>query len=231
MGHKSASEIEQHNVSRMGEELGLAYSALWQELALLHQRWENYVELFGTNPGRIKILNQAGSSTIRVIQDSLWESILLHIARLTDPPHAHRRPDQSNLSIRHLTALTEGEPLNNELKDRQAAALDACKFARHWRDKSIAHRDLSVALKRNAEPLAHASRLSVKHALESLANYLNMVSEHYLGSTTSYEYSNFGDSAVQLLYVIRDGLRHLEAERERIRNRDYDNVSSKPDPL
>ena len=231
MIHRSAEEIQRDNISLMGEELGMAYSALWQELALLYQKWENYVELFGTNPGRIDVLNRAASSTIRVIQDALWESILLHIARLTDPPHAHRKPDQANLSIRHLTALLQETPLRDDIQTKQTETLDACKFARNWRDKSIAHRDISVALKKNAEPLAHASRLTVKLALQSLENYLNSVSTHYLQSTTGFEYGHQGDDAVALLYVIRDGLRHQDAERERIRNRDYANLRHGPDPI
>ena len=60
-----------------GEPLGALFSALWQEVAVLHFHWKEYVELFGTKPERIALLNRAAPHFFRMLQDELWESTLL----------------------------------------------------------------------------------------------------------------------------------------------------------
>ncbi|WP_407690639.1 AbiU2 domain-containing protein [Rhodocyclus tenuis] len=70
----------------MGGEIGKVYSALWQEVAWINKKWNQYVELFGTSPERIELLNRAAPSFFRTFQDSLLDDVLLHLARLTDPP-------------------------------------------------------------------------------------------------------------------------------------------------
>jgi hypothetical protein len=64
-------------------------------LALL--KWGEYVELFGTKPSRIDLRNRAAGGFFRVVQDGLWEDVLLHVARLTDAPRSGGR---ANLTIR-----------------------------------------------------------------------------------------------------------------------------------
>ena len=49
-------------------------------------KWEEYLELFGKTSSRIHLLNQSAPVFFKIVQDSLWENIILHLARLTDPP-------------------------------------------------------------------------------------------------------------------------------------------------
>jgi hypothetical protein len=58
MAHRSAEEMKQHYAAKMGEELGTQFAALWQEVALLHRKWSEYVALFATNSTRVDVLNQ-----------------------------------------------------------------------------------------------------------------------------------------------------------------------------
>lgn len=87
------------NVVAMGEELGLLYSALWQQVAGLHHKWEQFVVLFGTKESRVQLLNASAGQFFRVVQDTLRGDTLLHIARLTD---SAKSAGKSNLSIRRL---------------------------------------------------------------------------------------------------------------------------------
>ena len=70
----------------MGWELGELYAALWREVAGIHSKWAEYVVLYGTKESRVDLLNRAAPRFARLIQDTLWENTVLHIARLTDPP-------------------------------------------------------------------------------------------------------------------------------------------------
>ncbi len=55
---RNTDEAKQANIEKMGEPLGVVYSALCQEVSLMHLEWNEYVELFGTKPERIVLLNE-----------------------------------------------------------------------------------------------------------------------------------------------------------------------------
>lgn len=211
--HTSLENKADH-VSKMGEEIGLIYDALWQEIAWIHKKWAEYVALFGTTPERIELLNQAAPSFFRTVQDSMWEDVLLHLARLTDSP---RSMGKSNLSMKRLAAAVANSPIYAEITELVETAQQRTEFARDWRNRKLAHRDLDLVLGRHVEPLAPASRAAVKDALTTLAAVLNVVSGHYLDSTTMFELGSNSSDAVSLLSVLRDGLRHDEERRERIK--------------
>jgi hypothetical protein len=65
------------------------------------------VVLFGTKPERIDLLNKAAPALFHMIQERLWDTTLLNIVRLTDPPMSAGR---SNLTVTRLPSLiTEKE--------------------------------------------------------------------------------------------------------------------------
>jgi AbiU2 len=101
MTNRTGDEIKQENIGKMGDELGALYSALWQELAIAHLYWHEYVELFGAKPERVDVINKAAPAFFRMLQDELWEMSLLYLARLTD---AGRRINQISRSKRFCAA-------------------------------------------------------------------------------------------------------------------------------
>ena len=193
----------------MGTELGAIYNALWQQLAWLHSKWAEYVDLFGTKESRVALMNEAAPRFFRIVQDSIWDDVLIHIARLTDPPKSAGR---ANLTIQRLPALV-GAAVKAEVNGKIAVALTRSAFARDWRNRRIAHGDYELALDLSAAiPLAPASRQMVREALESLCDVINAVGLHYLDSTSFFDSRSSHQGAVSLLHVIAAG---LEAERER----------------
>jgi hypothetical protein len=96
VSYRTAEEAKNDNIAKMGKELGELYSALWQHITLLHANWHEYVELFGTKPSRVELLNKAAHAFFGTIQDELWDTTLLAIARLTDPASTFGK---ANLSI------------------------------------------------------------------------------------------------------------------------------------
>jgi hypothetical protein len=197
----------------MGEPLGKLYHALSNELAWVYLKWGQYVELFGTKPSRVDLLNRAAGGFFRVVQDSLWEDVLVHITRLTDAP---RSAGRSNLTIRALLPLISRSEVLAEVEGLINAAITRAEFARDWRNRHIAHRDLKLALSDGAAPLKAASRAAVKDALGSISHVLNTVSTAYLAESTAYEMTDALHGAASLLYVIDDGLRFDLRRRERL---------------
>ena len=213
----TADEARLRNIEVMGGQLGSIYSQLWQELAWLHRTWAEYVALFGTKESRVTLLNSAAPSFTRIVQDSLWESVILHIARLTDPAKSMGKP---NLSVRALEDAVTDPGLKAQVSASVADALLASDFCRDWRNRHLAHRDLELALKRGAEPLKPASRLKVKEALDGLSAVLNLLSRKYFDSTTLFDTDlrtgGGPGGTMSLLYCIDMG---LEAERTRLERR------------
>lgn len=209
MTTRTAAEARADYERVMGTELGAIYNALWQQLAWLHSKWAEYVDLFGTKESRVALMNEAAPRFFRIVQDSIWDDVLIHIARLTDPPKSAGR---ANLTIQRLPALV-GAAVKAEVNGKIAVALTRSAFARDWRNRRIAHGDYELALDLPAAiPLAPASRQMVREALESLCDVINAVGLHYLDSTSFFDSRSSHQGAVSLLHVIAAG---LEAERER----------------
>jgi hypothetical protein len=213
---RSAEETKKLNVEKMGAPLGEVYSALWQEVAVAHFYWKEYVELFGTKPERISLLNETAPHLFRMLQDELWETSLLRLARLTDPTNSSGKQDKSNLTIQALPVLIEYAKLKEEVSKLIAVAINDTAFCRDWRNRHIAHRDLKLALEQPTTPLAEASRASFNKALKSLSNVLNALDGHYFQSETRFDLGAPIGGAVSLLYVLGIGSRARREEQKRL---------------
>jgi AbiU2 len=101
-GYVTEDEVRDEYIRRMGRPLGAVFSALTRELVWLHVKWGEYMELFGTSPERIELLNNAAPTFFGIVQNIMWEDSMRHIARLTDPPKSVRK---ENLTIKTLPDL------------------------------------------------------------------------------------------------------------------------------
>lgn len=208
----TAEESKTLRIAAMGSELGPLYDAMWQQLAWLHHKWDQYVELYGTADTRLTILNEAAPMFFRVVQDTLWDDVLLHIARLTDSPQSMGKP---NLSMRRFPGEIDHEPTKVHLQALVDVALTASEFCRNWRNRHIAHKDLALALNRAAIPLKPASRAKVTVAMQALDAVLNGVAHHYLDSETVFDQQGTAQRAMSLLYVLDDGIKAEKARKVR----------------
>ena len=205
---RSPDETREHYVSYMGEPLGQASYALWSEVALLFRDWGEFTYLFGNHPNRTELLNTAAPVFFRAVQVALFEATVLRIARLTDPP---KSVGKSNLTVQQLPELADTS-LVGELTRLVEEAKEAAEFCRDWRNRSIAHRDLQLALSKDAKPLPDATIEKVKKAIFALGAILNSLTQHYLNSTTLFEFDGVPGGAPSLLNVLQDGLK-VKAER------------------
>jgi len=218
---RTAEEAREQYRIAMGPELGDLYSALWQQLVSLHRKWWEYVALFGTKPERLELLNQAGPSFFRTVQDCLWRDVLIHLARITDPPQS---AGKDNLTLKRLPPLISTPKERSELESLVLLAVENTAFARDWRNRHIAHHDLLLSLDLPTEPLAAASRKHVDSALAAVGEVLNLLSLHYLKSTTMFEFAAepTAGGATSMLYFLRAGIEAENARRERVKSGTYD---------
>jgi hypothetical protein len=195
---------------------GTLYSALWQELAIAYVYWLEYVELFGTKSSRIDMLNQTAPMFFRMIQDELWGMTLLNLARMTDPAFSMGRKDKPNLTIQTLPELVKDADMKSTVARLVGNAFTATEFARDWRNRLLAHRDLNIALNTATAPLQDASRARVKEAFASLAAVLNALASHFLKSETRFDMTSRHNGAESLLYLLDEGLRSHEERFKRL---------------
>jgi AbiU2 len=199
--HRTTDEVKANHIRLMGTDLGTIYSALWVEVLLVHEKWSDYVALFGTNESRIEMLNKAAPGFFWFAQGSFYEGVLLHIARLTDPVETGKK---QNLTIQRLPSLVD-QTTSEAVNARVQEALNASSFARDWRNRHIAHSDLGLRVLKTATPLEVATREKVALALASLLGVLNAVAANYSDSVQCYD-PREGD-VIKLLDVIENGLR------------------------
>lgn len=188
-------------IAAMGDELGNLFYELSNECTWLHLKWQQFVILYGTNPERVVLLNDIAPMFFGIVQECLWENVLLHLCRLTDPP---KSAGKENLTLNLLPPLvTPVLAAHIELLIRGAAP--KFDFARGWRNRRLAHYDRGLAMEEAANSLADASRRHVMEALSHIGEILNAVRSHYLDETAVYEFAigQLGD-ADALVKFLRD---------------------------
>jgi hypothetical protein len=164
----------------MGPQLGPIYNALTNELVWLHGKWSQYRQLFAVSDKRIDLLNQTAGYFFGVIQITMFDDVLLHLARLTDPCESRKGKEiVGNLTLRQLPEFASDPTIKANLADLVDKAHAACTVARDWRNRRIAHSDLTLALATSKDPLDGVSRADVEKALEAFRKALNLVEGHY----------------------------------------------------
>ncbi len=208
-GSLSDDEMKKRHVDSMGEELGPFFHALWKDVRSIHTKWSQYVELFGTKPSRVALLNEAAGVFFGDVQELLFDDVLLHISRLTDKPKSCGKPC---LTVKRLADLIADAGLKDTITTLVTDSEDKAKFSRDWRNRRIAHTDLDLALEGNVAPLEPATRQKVSTALNAIARVLNAVDGHYSDSETNFNGLPSPRGPLALLCVLDAG---LQAEKER----------------
>lgn len=216
---KTGAEAKKECMEKMGEELGKLYNGLWQEVASLHGDWEEYVVLFGTKPSRIELMNKTAPDFFNMLQRTLFENTMLHISRLTDNAIVCGK---KTLSVKGLSELIVDENLKTKVNLRVEDIIRKAEFCRDRRNRKLAHRDLKLAVDKNAEPLPLASRLKIKEVLSSIREVLNAISLYYQDSQTLFDMAgNTPGGATSLLYALDDALKYDQERKIRLVKREF----------
>ncbi len=150
MTTRSKDELRAEYISSMGEELGASFYELYRRLVELHMLWQQYRQLFGDDTETVNLLNRAAGLFFKIVQDELWDSVLLGISRMTDRPGTGKN---RNLTIQSLPPMITDLALRAELQSLCEKALDLAEFAREHRNKRIAHQDHNYLSNRGSDPL------------------------------------------------------------------------------
>lgn len=195
MTTRSMDEVLADYISAMAPELGTSFFALHRKLVELHMLWQQYRQLFGSDPETVHLLNRTSGLFFKVVQDELWDSVLLGISRMTDPSKTGKK---KNLTLQSLPELISDPALRTEVATLCDRATEEASFAREHRNKRIAHQDHDYLSDRAANSLNGISRERVETMLAALRAVLNRLNLHFCDSTTMYE-TFVDDSGAKLL--------------------------------
>ncbi|POR65110.1 AbiU2 domain-containing protein [Pseudomonas syringae] len=197
-------------VSAMGEELGSVFFALHHEVIYLGIVWQQYMQLYGNSAENINTLNQTAGLFFKVIQNELWDSVLLQIAALTDPATIKGK---KNITLLALPALVQDPVMRGEIQKLCDLALCETEYAREHRNKRIAHNDHDYHVVREAVCLSGISRTKVEEMLIAIRNVLKYV-QHKIRDV-DFLYDRFIDEsgAALLLRKLKNSSEVLSCNR------------------
>ena len=190
------------------------YEELKTEITWLHGRWTVYRQLFAESEKRIDLLNECASAFFYIIQDVLLGEVQVSLSKLTDPARSGRF---DNLSLEQLQArlVAHGD---RALAAQTRPVLDTlhtkCEPFRAWRNKRLAHLDLTTAMKSSADPLPGISRQMIEEALALVREFMNKIESHYGDSEVGYEHFIMQSDGEALVAMLRYGLRYEELLKE-----------------
>jgi len=164
--------LREKHIRVLGDALGPIFHALYEEVVWLHAKWLEYRKLYAHSPERIKLLNDQAQFFFRILQDVLWNDVLLHIARLTDRPVSWQ---SANATLQALGPRIADEALRSNVTSLVQRAIEASSFAKQWRDKRFAHLDFDEATRESTTLLPPVSRQNVEDALLAIREVMNAV--------------------------------------------------------
>ena len=202
----------------MGDQLGQLHFLLGKELTFLSSRWEEFKTIFASSEDEIKVLNGVAPAFFAEVQRQQWSGILLDLCKLTDPVKSGGR---KNLTIEKLPNVVPTADLKVQTASLVSEAQAKTEFARDWRKRELAHKDLKRARDPQSYPLEKVNRQRIEEAREAIAEVLNRVDVAYQGSPTLYElpWSPLGGAGV-LLRRLRQFLQLRSMKRRESMERD-----------
>lgn len=180
----TSGQVVARNVEALGEELGLLYTDLYNECIWVHTIWREVDSLYGTSQERVDLLNRTASYFFYLLQLMAQDNVLLHIARITDPPGSG---DKRNITVRSLPQHISDPKDASRVQEKVEALLGAASFAREHRNKRIAHIDLAARRGTIPEPLPAATRERIENVLGHLREVLNEFERCCLQFSVHYE--------------------------------------------
>jgi hypothetical protein len=139
---KSRGELENEYLEAFGADGGRAVQIVTNSVCQLYQEWRLFLYFFAGPKERVGVLNDASGLTARTLQNTLWDSALIKVRRLTDPS---KQRSNENLSLERLVGIAQ-ESCKIDLKPAYAELIEKVSHCRKYTDKNLVHRDLRNAL-------------------------------------------------------------------------------------
>jgi hypothetical protein len=197
-----SSDNGEQRIVPMEPGLHEAVAILHTQLFELHVVWAQYRQLYA-DAGTVEVLNRTSGLFFKIVQDKLWDSVLLGICRMLDPAFGRGGRDK-NLTLYSLLLLINDVALKSEFEQACNNAVISAKFAKDHRDKRIAHQDHGYATNPALVEASAGSRQDVETALFAIRGIMQLVQRHYNDADVLYDNTRgFISGAEKLVAALR----------------------------
>lgn len=175
--------------------------AIDNEVLRLHQKWKLLKQVFGSDE-KVAFLNEAAPVFFSYIFNSMLFDIVLSFSRLLDP---RASCGDENLSFKNLLSEISDSSLNAQLSKLISELEDKTQAIETWRNKKLAHNDLSHMLKNISMPPIQVNE--VTKALAIIREIMKMLRQRFNFPQMLNEISMLSDpgDGKSLLYYLKYG--------------------------
>ncbi len=179
--------------------LATQFEPLFKEVMWLTAKWSEFLKLYAADKETIELINRSAGYFFVIVQDTLWDDLLMHLTRLSGPA---RTGKNKNLSIFQFPSLVDSDVLRSKLETMLSQRSEVFGFADRHRNKRLAHHDLTVATS-GISSVPGSSRLQIRKALEFLQEYVRAIYAHYTDTDFIFERFDNTHDANRLLRLLR----------------------------
>ncbi len=182
---RTSEEILEEHINTLGEEFGQVYNRLYREIMFIHCKWSEFETLFGEGMKPIETMNKLAPLFFYIIQNNLFDDVILSICRITDPI---KSTGKYNLTFRLIPEYVD-EAIRPTITEQVENIIVDSSFCRDRRNRLISHLDRDLALNRTAKPLEPANRNKVNNLLKRFQELIDTIEGHYYNSQVYWEFA------------------------------------------
>jgi hypothetical protein len=177
------------------------YQALRFKIIHLNNIWQNYIVLFPLDSSNIAVLEKSGKSFFGYLKRSIFDDIVLIIAKLLDKKEYFKINSDSKKTL-SFEQFNEILVCNNKIKQEDikkkfSKLKDEYENFSKWRNRRISHSDLNYELGKDQLPELHFEKCQamIMHINEYFKLYDKLLNK----VETSYENSLFDGDTLLLI--------------------------------
>lgn len=199
--------LDQKIQEQLPADLAVQFRPLFKDILWLGMKWHEYSVLFG-NMANYELLNRTAGYLFLIVQDTMWDDLLLHISRLVGPRLSRGK---ENLTIRRIPDLIENQELHGKVSQSIESCVAHCSFVKDHRNKRLAHYDLETAVENREEHLTGVSRMQIRQAVEMLQEIIRVVYAHYADTHFVFDTNLSSGNADSLVHALMIAERSSDA--------------------
>lgn len=190
----SEDEVADQYAAIFGKKDGQIVKNLSFKVSNLALRWQMFLYFFCGPTERVDVLNEASGRTAKVLTSLLWDDALLRVRQMTDPA---KTKWNDNLSLEHLVRVAH--KINGiDLEGDRLRTLEACRPAKEYATKNLAHLDLEHAL---GDQTTNVTRGQTTEAIRAICKFVQEF--HLQVRDTTYVILPIGNSEDESQFLLR----------------------------
>lgn len=173
---RGTPEVRAAYTAAMGEELATRVLEIEARIDEIEDRWALLLELYGTSAARVDVLRRAGPMAFGLLEDLLWEDVVVRLARVTNGPAIRGRRLVTLSSLPQLVGDAAFRPALAVLIGRARIAVDG---ARRHRESAVTPSD-GIVVRAMPTALPLDQRAKVQEAIDAVRAVLQSLLKHYV---------------------------------------------------